>query len=78
MERRRRRWVSDDTMAKKLREMSNADLLKFAFELTDVFPRSRFRKSDIRLARAEIKRRMRRYCIVGAIKRKVSRAVVYS
>lgn len=78
MERRNRRWVSDDKMAKRLRGMSNADLLRFAFELTDVFPRSRFRKADIRQARAEIRRRMRKYSIVGAIKRKVSHAVVYS
>lgn len=66
MERRKRRWVDEDPMARRLREMPNADLLQFFIELTSIFPRSRYRKSDIHLAQKEITRRMRRVCIIGA------------
>lgn len=69
MERRNRRWVDEDPFARRLREMRNEDLLRFFVELTSVFPRSHHRKSDIRLAQSELKRRMRKYCIVGTIKR---------
>lgn len=69
MERRKKHAVDGDPLVPYMREMSNADLLKFFIELTSVFPRTRYRKSDIRLARNEIKQRMRKYCIVGMIKR---------